>query len=175
MVPWLNAVGAFVLGNDISGQSSVCCHLEAVVPGPLPYGPAPIAAGSGPGPCPMAPSARRAGMLNERPELLAEGGRVLGIQIDIHASTVQWSSGQCTVLPFLPKLPCSHHILNALESDTQFAEDLAKLPEAGLSSLLIVYLDKSTPKNALFKATYQALSLNKTLLIPTVFSLLWKV
>ena len=100
---------------------------------------------------------------------------VLGIQIDIHAPTVEWSSGQCTVLPFLPKLPCSHHILNALESDTQFAEDLAKLPEAGLSSLLIVYLDKSTPKNALFKATYQALSLNKTLLIPTVFSLLWKV
>ena len=89
MVPRLNAVGALVLGNDISGQSSMCCHLEALVAGPLPYGPAPIAAGSGPGPCPMAPSARRAGMLNECAELLAEGGRVLGIQIDLVRSAIQ--------------------------------------------------------------------------------------
>jgi hypothetical protein len=82
-------MGALVLGNDIRRQSSMRCHLEALPPGPLPYGPAAIAAGSGPGAGPMAPSARRAGMLNECPELLAEGGRVLGVQIDLKRSAVQ--------------------------------------------------------------------------------------
>lgn len=42
---------------------------------------------------------------------------------------------------------------------------MAKLPEAGLSSSLVVYLDKNKSKMELFKAAHEALSLNKTVVI----------
>jgi hypothetical protein len=78
-----------VLGNDISGQPALCCHLEALFLGPLADGPAAIAAGRGPGARPVARSAGRTGMVDERPELFAEGGRVLGVQINLIRSAVQ--------------------------------------------------------------------------------------
>ena len=43
--------------------------------------------------------------------------------------------------------------------------DLAKLPEAGPSSALVVQLDKNMSKIELFKAACKALSLNKIVLV----------
>lgn len=90
---------------------------------------------------------------------------MLGVQIDARAPTVDWTSGQWTVLPFLPKVNRNGRLLNVLENDARFTQDLAKLPEAGPSSALVVQLDKNMSKIELFKAAREALSLNKAVLV----------
>lgn len=87
---------------------------------------------------------------------------ILGIQVDARASTVQWSSGQRTVLPFLPKRARNRRLINVLAKDARYVRDLATLPEADLSSTLVTYLDKNVSKQELFKAACEALSRNKT-------------
>ena len=91
---------------------------------------------------------------------------VLGVQVDGRASTIEWASGQRTVLPFLPKRTRNRRLRNLLENDARYATNLAKLPEAGPSSAVVAYLDKTTPKHDLFKAARNALSLNKTVVVP---------
>lgn len=91
---------------------------------------------------------------------------ILGIQVDARASTIEWASGQHTVLPFLPKHNRNRHVLNLLANDARYAADLAKLPQAGASSSLVVYLDNTMPKTKLFTAAREAMSLNKTVVIP---------
>ena len=91
---------------------------------------------------------------------------LLSVQVDGCASTIEWASGQRTVLPFLPKRTRNHLLCNLLENDARYTTNLAKLPEAGPSSAVVTYLDKTMPKHDLFKAARNALSLNKTIVVP---------
>ncbi|KAG6377651.1 hypothetical protein JVT61DRAFT_14411 [Boletus reticuloceps] len=84
---------------------------------------------------------------------------------NILAPMVEWTSGQRTVLPFLPK--CAHNqcLQNILGNDANYTTELAHLPEMGPSSPVIIYLNKNTNKRKLFQATRDALSRNLTIVV----------
>lgn len=104
-------------------------------------------------------------LVPETPEATDLVSGVLGIQLDSRAPTVYWTSGQQTVLPFLPKVTRKHRMKNVLSNDARYVRDLAKFPESGPHSSLVVYLDKGLNKIDLFKAAREALSHNKTVIV----------
>ncbi|KAF8414349.1 hypothetical protein L210DRAFT_3514070, partial [Boletus edulis BED1] len=75
---------------------------------------------------------------------------ILGVQVDICSLTIEWTSGQRTVLPFLPRAIKDLGVRNVLAQD---------------ASSLVVFLDKNTSKTELFKAAREALSLSKSVLV----------
>ena len=87
------------------------------------------------------------------------------MQIDARASTVEWTSGQHTVLPFLPKRDKRRRMRNVLENNACYAQDLAKLPEAGPHSSQVTFLDKNTDGSELFKLAQEALSQDKAVVV----------
>ena len=89
---------------------------------------------------------------------------VLGIQVDARAETVVWTSGQRTVLPYLPrKTPRRKLVKNALEIDAKYARHLAGLPECKPGSELVEFLDKNA--RGLLRPALEALSRNKSVVV----------
>ena len=88
---------------------------------------------------------------------------ILGVQVHPRASTVEWTSGQKTVVPFLPKRDKKRRLRNILENDARYVKDLAKLPAAGPSSSQVSFLDKNTRE--LFKHAHEALSQDKVVVV----------
>ena len=90
---------------------------------------------------------------------------VLGIQLDPCAPTVNWTSSQQTVLPFLPKVDRRRRVRNVLSKDATYVTNLAQLPESGPSSSLIVHLDKAMNRPSIFQAARGALSYGKAVVV----------
>ena len=90
---------------------------------------------------------------------------ILGVQVDARAPTIEWTSGQRTVLPFLSKDARKDVVQNILAQDARYVADMANLPEAGPSSSLVVYLDKALRKPELLKAAREALSHSKSVIV----------
>jgi hypothetical protein len=90
---------------------------------------------------------------------------ILGVQVDSRASTIRWTSGQETILPFFPKLNRKRQPKNLLQKDSEYVSDMAKWPHCTLSSPLVVILDKNTNRSDLYKAARNALSCNKTVVV----------
>lgn len=90
---------------------------------------------------------------------------ILGVQIDARAPTVEWTSGQRTVLPFLPKRDKRRRMRNLLNNDARYTRDLAKLPEAGPHSSQVSFLDKNLDGLELVKLAQEALSQDKVVVV----------
>ena len=69
------------------------------------------------------------------------------------------------MLPFFSKVTQNGVIQNVLAQDAWYVTDMAKLLETGLSSLLLIHLDKTVRKPDLFKAAREALSLKKSVIV----------
>lgn len=90
---------------------------------------------------------------------------MLGVQVDARAATVSWTSGQKTVVPFLPHVDRRRRISNLLFKDAKYVMELAQLPESGPSSPLVAHLDKDMGRTGLFQAAREALSYNKAVVV----------
>lgn len=90
---------------------------------------------------------------------------ICGVQISKHAPSVTWRSGQKTILPYLDGRDKNHRKINLLQRDARHVQDLADIPESQPSSEYVVFLDQSMPKPELLKASREALSMNKTVVI----------
>ena len=89
---------------------------------------------------------------------------VLGVQVDARAETVEWTSGQRTIVLYLPrKTPRRKQLKNALEVDAKYTRQLATLPECKPGSELVEFLDKDA--RDLVKAAREALSRNKSVVV----------
>ncbi|KAH0826479.1 hypothetical protein J3R83DRAFT_5482 [Lanmaoa asiatica] len=102
-----------------------------------PPAPAPAPA---PAPLPRSPSPPPPVPQPTHPDLV-EG--VLGVQVSQGSKAIEWKDGPKTVLPYLPATS-KGRVVNALQMDSAYVNDLASLPESMLSSSNVVYLPKST-------------------------------
>lgn len=90
---------------------------------------------------------------------------ILGVQVDDRAPTVEWSSGQLTVLPFLPIQGRKRRLRNVLKKDAHYTASMATFPEAVPSSSQVVFLDKGMDKQDLFILAREALSCDKVVVV----------
>lgn len=89
---------------------------------------------------------------------------VIGVQVDSSAETVQWFSGQKTILPYA-EVQGDDGPLNELQVDKKYVEDLARCPESLPPSDLVTYLSKGENPAELVTAARRALSENKTVVV----------
>lgn len=89
---------------------------------------------------------------------------VLGVQLHTEAPTIQWTSGQHTVLPYAPQ-EGEDQDTNALKKDLEYVKVLAALPESTPGSDTAMFLSKHDNHTQLLSVSREALSMNKVVVI----------
>ncbi|KAF8418644.1 hypothetical protein L210DRAFT_3655529 [Boletus edulis BED1] len=89
---------------------------------------------------------------------------VRGVQLHADAPTVQWTSGQRTVLPYLPE-ETDNGVVNTLDDDLQYVQALATLSESTPKSDAVAFLSKHDGHERLLSAAREALSMNKSIVV----------
>ncbi|KAF8418657.1 hypothetical protein L210DRAFT_3655539 [Boletus edulis BED1] len=93
---------------------------------------------------------------------LVEG--VLGVQVSQGSKTIEWKDGPKTVLPYLPVLG-KGKVVNALQVDRAYVNDLARLPGSMLGSNNMAYVPKSTERKALVSQIRDHLAEGRTVVL----------